>query len=494
MPLVLHAPTEASGRGAQHANSVENLFHGVPGLIVGVPSTPYDAKGMMTAAIRYPDPVLVCSHKNLYGSKGRSVEATAIGDVPDEPYEILVGRAEIRRPGADITIVGALLMVHRAIAAAEELARDGIEAEVIDLRWLSSLDTDTVVASVRRTGRCLIIQEGSPLGGWSGTGAAAVADRAIDALDGPVRRVTGPDHAIPFRAPPRGAGRADRRTHRGRGTVAGGTLMASDVIVPEVGELGMDVTFVRWLKAPGDAVEVGESLFELDTDKSVMVVEAYAAGILDGVTAGEGDIVAPRQVIGRIRVPGDTLTQSRVTEPPPPGVGSPGTVGNPPTVPATPVVPATAQAGPSPRARRLADELGVDLGAISGSGPDGLVTEADVRRAGAGEGSEPPPLPSGAERARRAVASSRPPRGRRSRTSTSSLRRTSRKAPSTPGPQRSSARPGRARSPSIRTATLPGGTTRPRPEIRSSWASSSTRLTACSSRSSRLPSGSTSTA
>jgi pyruvate dehydrogenase E1 component beta subunit len=198
VPLVLHAPTGASGRGAQHANSIENLFFGVPGLTVGVPSNPYDAKGMMTTALRHPDPVLVCSHKHLYGSKGRAVEASAMGEVPAEAYEIPVGQAEVRRSGADITIVGALLMVHRALAAAERLAAEGIGAEVIDLRWLSPLDTETVVASVRRTGRCLIVQEGSPLGGWSGAVAAAVADRAIDALDAPVRRITGPHQPIPF--------------------------------------------------------------------------------------------------------------------------------------------------------------------------------------------------------------------------------------------------------------------------------------------------------
>jgi pyruvate/2-oxoglutarate/acetoin dehydrogenase E1 component len=121
-----------------------------------------------------------------------------MGEVPDEAFEIPLGKAAIRRPGTDITIVGALLMVHRAIAAADRLAAEGIEAEVIDLRWLSPMDTRTVVDSVRRTGRCLIVQEGSPLGGWSGAVAAAVADEAIDALDAPVRRLTGPDHAIPF--------------------------------------------------------------------------------------------------------------------------------------------------------------------------------------------------------------------------------------------------------------------------------------------------------
>lgn len=198
VPLVLHAPTGASGRGAQHANSIENLFHAVPGLTVGVPSTPYDAKGMMAAALLHPEPVLVCSHKHLYGTKGRAVEASALGDVPLDRYAIPIGEAVIRRPGRDLTIVGALLMVHRAMAAAEILAAEGIEAEVIDLRWLAPMDTATVVGSVRRTARCLVVQEGSPLGGWSGSVVAAVADGALDRLDAPVRRITGPTTAIPF--------------------------------------------------------------------------------------------------------------------------------------------------------------------------------------------------------------------------------------------------------------------------------------------------------
>jgi pyruvate dehydrogenase E1 component beta subunit len=198
VPLVLHAPSGASGRGAQHANSIENFFFGVPGLTVGVPSTPYDAKGMMTAAIRHPEPVLLCSHKHLYGTKGRAVEATAIGEIPDEAYEIPIGKAAVRRTGRDITIVGALLMSHRAMQAAEQLAAEGIDAEVIDLRWLSPLDTQTVVESVRGTGRLLVVQEGSRRGGWSATVAAAVADEAIDALDAPIRRLTGLDAPVPF--------------------------------------------------------------------------------------------------------------------------------------------------------------------------------------------------------------------------------------------------------------------------------------------------------
>jgi pyruvate/2-oxoglutarate/acetoin dehydrogenase E1 component len=198
VPLVLHAPTGASGRGAQHANSIENIFYGVPGLILGVPSTPYDAKGMMVAAIRHDGPVLICSQKHLYGTKGRAVEASATGDVPEEQYEIPIGKAIVRRPGADVTIASCLLMAHRAMSAAETLAAEGIEAEVVDMRWLAPLDVDTVIDSVRKTGRLVVVEEGPGRNGWGGAVVAAVADRAIDALDAPVKRLCGPDSPIPF--------------------------------------------------------------------------------------------------------------------------------------------------------------------------------------------------------------------------------------------------------------------------------------------------------
>jgi acetoin:2,6-dichlorophenolindophenol oxidoreductase subunit beta len=200
VPLVLHAPTGASGRGAQHANSIENLFFGVPGLSVAVPATPYDAKGAMTTAIRSSGPVLICSHKHLYGSKGRrsDLHESLDGGVPDHPFELPIGSAAVRRAGGDLTIVAALLMVHRALEAAEQLAEAGVEAEVIDLRWLSPLDTDTVVESVRRTGRLLVVEEGPPRGGWGAHVAAAAAAEALRSLRAPVRRLNGPDSPMPF--------------------------------------------------------------------------------------------------------------------------------------------------------------------------------------------------------------------------------------------------------------------------------------------------------
>lgn len=200
VPLVLHAPTGASGRGAQHANSIENFFFGTPGLKIAVPSTPYDAKGVMTTAIRCDDPVLVLGHKHLYGTKGRRDDqhGDTVREVPPEPYEVPIGRGGVRRHGGDLTICATLLMVHRALEAAVILAADGIDCEVIDLCWLAPLDTAIVVNSVGRTGRLLLVEEGGASGGWGGAVAAAVADQALDALDAPIKRLTGPAQPLPF--------------------------------------------------------------------------------------------------------------------------------------------------------------------------------------------------------------------------------------------------------------------------------------------------------
>ncbi len=207
VPLVLHAPTGASGRGAQHANSIENIFYGVPGLILGVPSTPYDAKGMMVAAIRHDGPVLICSQKHLYGTKGRAVEASATGDVPEEQYEIPIGKAVVRRPGADVTIASCLLMAHRAMSAAETLAAEGIEAEVVDMRWLAPLDVDTVIdfgpqdraARGRRGG-----SRAQRMGRCGRSGRRGPCHRCARR---PCQAAVRPGHADPVRAAPRG--RAD---------------------------------------------------------------------------------------------------------------------------------------------------------------------------------------------------------------------------------------------------------------------------------------------
>ena len=201
LPLVMRAPVGATARGAQHAQSPEAFFTHLPGLKVLAPSTAYDAKGLLKSAVRDDNPVLIFEHKLLYGSKGpRAVEGalSPIGEVPEEEYLVPIGKGIIRREGSDVTIVGKLLTVYRALAAAEKLAQQGIQAEVIDPRTLVPLDKELILASVRKTGRLVVVEEDNRTGGWAGDIAATVAEEAFFWLDAPVKRVSAPDTPAPF--------------------------------------------------------------------------------------------------------------------------------------------------------------------------------------------------------------------------------------------------------------------------------------------------------
>src|SRR5688500_5150346 len=201
VPMVMRAPIGATGRGSQHAQSLEAFFTHVPGLKVVAPATAYDAKGLLTAAIRDDNPVLVFEHKLLYGSKGSRVEKGAlspVGEVPEEDYIVPIGKGAIRRPGQDITIVANLLMLYRSLAAAERLAEQGIEAEVIDPRTLVPLDKNMILESVRKTGRLLIVEEDNLTNGWGAEIAALMADEAFPWLDAPIKRLAAPDVPPPF--------------------------------------------------------------------------------------------------------------------------------------------------------------------------------------------------------------------------------------------------------------------------------------------------------
>ena len=201
VPLVMRAPVGATARGAQHAQSPEAFFTHVPGLKVVAPSNAYDAKGLLKAAIRDENPVLVFEHKLLYGSKGPRSErgaVTANSDVPDEDYIVPIGQGAVRRPGAAVTIVASLLMVYRALQAAEELAAQGVEAEVIDPRTLVPLDKELIFTSVQKTGRLVIVEEDNLTNGWGAEVAALMADEAFIWLDAPIKRVAAPDTPPPF--------------------------------------------------------------------------------------------------------------------------------------------------------------------------------------------------------------------------------------------------------------------------------------------------------
>jgi pyruvate dehydrogenase E1 component beta subunit len=203
VPMVLRLPVGASQRGAQHGQSTEALFMHTPGLKVVCPSTPYDAKGLLLAAIRDNNPVVFLEHKLLYGGKGTRRENASVSlgtEVPDEDYEVPIGSVAIRREGRDITILANMLMVHRAMSAASQLAETGIEAEIIDVRSLVPLDIESIVQSARKTRRVLIVEEDHLTGGWGAEVATLVSERAFDRLAGPVRRLAGLDTPVPCAA------------------------------------------------------------------------------------------------------------------------------------------------------------------------------------------------------------------------------------------------------------------------------------------------------
>jgi pyruvate dehydrogenase E1 component beta subunit len=178
--------------GAQHSNSFESFFAFVPGLKVVLPSTPYDVKGLLKSAIRDNNPVIFFEHKKLYEQKG---------EVSEEEYTIPIGKADVKREGSDVTIVTYAFMVGKSLAAAEILASKGIDVEVVDLRTVDPLDEETVLESVKKTGRVVVVQEVWPRCSVSSEVAAVIAEKALDYLDAPVLRVTAREVPNPFSPP-----------------------------------------------------------------------------------------------------------------------------------------------------------------------------------------------------------------------------------------------------------------------------------------------------
>ncbi|GAH20058.1 unnamed protein product, partial [marine sediment metagenome] len=162
------------------------------------PSTPYDAKGLLKSAIRDDNPVMFFEHKLLYGAKGRKEAMDVSMDVPEEEYLIPIGEADVKREGKDITVIGLLRTVHTALTAAKELEKEGIGVEVIDPRSLVPLDEETILQSVKKTGKLIIIQEDSLFAGWGAEIASLVTEKAFDYLDAPPKRVGPPSTPVPF--------------------------------------------------------------------------------------------------------------------------------------------------------------------------------------------------------------------------------------------------------------------------------------------------------
>jgi pyruvate dehydrogenase E1 component beta subunit len=189
-PIVFRGPTGSAGMlSSQHSQNFENWYANTPGLKVVVPSNPYDAKGLLKTAIRDNDPVIFMESEQMYGDKG---------EVPEEEYTIPIGVADVKRKGSDVTIVSFGKMMKVALAAAEELAQDGIDAEVIDLRTVRPIDYKTLVESVKKTHRMVVVEEAWPLASISAELAYHIQSNAFDYMDAPVKRVTCRDVPLPY--------------------------------------------------------------------------------------------------------------------------------------------------------------------------------------------------------------------------------------------------------------------------------------------------------
>lgn len=194
-PVVIRAPIGGGiFGGLYHSQCVESIFFGTPGLKIVVPSTPYDAKGLLKAAIRDPDPVLYFEHKKCY----RLIE----GEVPDEDYEVPLGKADVKRQGDDITVISYGLAIHFILQAAEELEKEGISCHVLDLRTIQPLDVEAILEAARRTGKVLIIHEDNKTGGVGAEVSALIAEELLFELDAPIARFCGEDvPAMPISPP-----------------------------------------------------------------------------------------------------------------------------------------------------------------------------------------------------------------------------------------------------------------------------------------------------
>ena len=201
VPVVMRAPVGVTGRGAQHAQNLEPYFLSCPGIKIVAPSTAYDAYGLLKAAVRDDDPVLIFEHKLLYGAKGARKEEGAIdgsSEIPEEDYIVPIGEGIKRREGKDVTIVSHLLMVYHSLQAARILEDEGVSCEVIDLRTLWPLDIDLIIKSVKKTGRLVIVEESPKQGGTGAEVSAQVSEKIPDYLTSPIIRIAAPNTPAPF--------------------------------------------------------------------------------------------------------------------------------------------------------------------------------------------------------------------------------------------------------------------------------------------------------
>ena len=333
--VVLAGVGTIKNAGPHHSGSYYPVWAHCPGLIVAVPSTPADAKGLIKTALRAGDPVIFLEHKTLFSTKG---------PVPVGEHFVPFGQARVARSGSDLSIVSCGLWLHRSLEAAEQLAAQGVSCEVIDLRTIVPLDVATIAASVARTGKLLVVDEAHAMCGVGAEIAAVVMEHAFDELDAPVGRLHTEPVSFPFSPPLEDAVTADaakivaaaRSVLEGRPPIPRRAVGASRAAVPPQAAPGRDghqtapaaaaapepapaaaggvplvmpnmdltiteATVVTWLKKVGDPVRSGEAVVEMETDKAVTQVESPADGTLVEILAAEGTVVALGGRLGTIQ-------------------------------------------------------------------------------------------------------------------------------------------------------------------------------------------------
>jgi pyruvate dehydrogenase E1 component beta subunit len=411
-PMVVRAPNGKGERlAAQHSHSLEAWFMYMTGLKIVLPSTPYDARGLLKSAIRDPNPVIFLEHPALYNMKAEVPEAMDEGLVP-------IGEAAVMREGGHVTLVSYSRMAQMCLKAAETLAQEGIEAEVLDLRSLVPMDENRLYESIAKTHRAVVVTEENPVCSAASEIVARINKLAFDELDAPVEKITGQDTPMPYArnleklwAPDEAAiVEAARRTlwrrpgagQNGAGAGYAGTHDAEDGR-RDGGRHHRSMeegTIVRWLKNEGDKVQEQEIIAEISTEKANIEIPSTEAGVLSQILVKEGETVpvgTPIAVIGNGAKPaaqskagGKKPAESKSAEtkpaeaaqraPEPEPQAQPETGGNghaqAPTAVGTEL-----RVKASPLARKVAAEHGVDLKGLIGSGPGGRIVEADVEEA-----------------------------------------------------------------------------------------------------------------
>ena len=362
------------------------MYAQIPGLKVVQPYTAADAKGLLKSAIRDPNPVIVLENEILYG---RSFEVPELDD-----FTVPIGKARIAREGSDVTIVSFGIGMTYALQAAEELAKEGISAEVIDLRSLRPMDTDAVIASVRKTNRCVTVEEGFPVCSIGNHISAVLMEKAFDYPRRAGAELRRQGRADALCGEPREAraghhGRSDRRLQV-RHLSLRERAMPINILMPALSPTMEEGTLAKWLVKEGDKVASGAILAEIETDKATMEFEAVDEGTVGkivgpgGHRGGQGQRPDRRPARGgrERRRTSDRLPPQRRRSLPPRPTGPPAAAAAAAAPsPAPTAAPEGERVFASPLARRIAGEKGLDLAAVKGSGPNGRIVKADVEAA-----------------------------------------------------------------------------------------------------------------